>query len=460
MNSDDRKRYLILKDPNIIKGLLILSFPLMINNLIRTLHDVIDTYFVSQIEGYTNEAINSISTTFPVTFMYISFGMGLGIAGTALISQFYGANQIDTARKYATHLSVIAIIIGVVLTIVSLIFAPLIMRLIGAEGYVLTHSVEYLRIRALELPFLFLFFAFSSMRQSSGDTITPVILGVIAMIINIILSPILIQVFDMGVSGAAYATLIANTLIMPPGIILMFKSKTGITIDLKYIKLQAQVSMEIIRTALPAALGQAMTAIGFAVLTAFILDYGDATYTAFSVGNRLSSIFLHPVMAIGGVMAAYIGQNIGNQNPERARKTLTEGIKISMLLMAIGSLVGIYLRAPLAGIFLDSGGDSHILATTYMFYLFAGLPLMAIYQAYIGVFNGTGHTKYTFAIGFSRLWLIRIPLIMIFKNYTSLGSSGIWYAMLLSNFMIAFVGFFLLKNIDFKPKIELEPILT
>ena len=87
------------------------------------------------------------------------------------------------------------------------------------------------------LPFLFLFYAFTAIRQSSGDTITPVILGVIAMVVNSILSPIFISVFGFGVAGAAYATVIANIVIMPYGFVLMFKSKTGIKVRLKYAKL-------------------------------------------------------------------------------------------------------------------------------------------------------------------------------------------------------------------------------
>jgi Na+-driven multidrug efflux pump len=81
---------------------------------------------------------------------------------------------------------------------------------------------------------------------------------------------------------------------------------------------------------------------------------------------------------------------------------------------------------------------------------------MAIFQAYIGLYNGSGKTMYTLLIGVIRLWGLRIPFILFFKNFTDLGSSGIWYAMLLSNFAIAFIGFFFMTRIKYEPKIKIQ----
>ena len=85
---------------------------------------------------------------------------------------------------------------------------------------------------------------------------------------------------------------------------------------------------------------------------------------------------------------------------------------------------------------------------------------MAIFQAYIGVFNGTGKTVFTFLLGVLRLWAIRIPLLILFGNLTNLGSSGIWYAMLASNFIIAIVGIFFMKRVNYEPKIRVNPGLA
>jgi putative MATE family efflux protein len=456
MTKDEKKQHLILKDPNIIKGLFFLAVPLMLNNLIRTLHDVIDMYFVSEIPGFSADAVSSISLTFPVVFTFISLGIGLSAAGTALISQQIGSGQHEKAREYASNLVVIALITGVILNLFSFFSAGPIMRLMGTEGFVYENSVKYLQIRSFELPVLFLFFAFTSIRQASGDTVTPVIFGVITMVVNIILSPIFISVLGLGVPGAAYATLIGNVIIMPFGLSLLFKSKSGITIRKAYLKINPDVSRKIIKTAVPASLGQSFTAIGFGIMNAVIVSYGIQTVAAFSVGNRLISVILHPVMAIGAVLTAYIGQNIGNLNTERAKETFKKAMILSVSLMVLGSALLMGFREYLAGFFIKDDPIALKLTVEYMFYLLIGLPLMAVFQTFIGTFNGTGNTHFTFIITITRLWFLRLPLILMFKNFTNLGNSGIWYAMLISNFVIAFVGAVLYVRIDFKPKIEIE----
>ena len=452
MSREDSRRYLILKDPNIYKGLIILALPLMINNFIKTIHDLVDMYFVSKIAGYSAEAVSSISITFPAMFTFLSLGMGLAYAGTALISQLVGSNQMEDARKYATNLFILSIIIGLVLNVISFFGAPIIMRLMGAEGFLLENSIAYLQIRSFELTFLFIFFAFTSIRQSDGDTVTPVVYGVITIIINIILSPILISYFNLGVHGAAYATLIANVVIFPFVLYQLFYSKNGLRISLKQYRLNKNVSRSILKTAVPASTGQALTAIGFIIMTTIIISYGTETIAAFSVGNRLSSMVLHPVMAIGGVLVAYIGQNVGNLNVERAKETFRKAMILSVGVMVVLSAAALFIREPLAKVFLEGDPGALDLTVKYMFYLIIGLPLMAIFQTFIGTFIGTGNTKYSFILSVTRLWILRIPLIMTFKYFTDMGSSGIWTAMLLSNFIIAFIGYALYKKVRFEPK--------
>jgi len=455
MTKDDKKRYLILKEKSIIKGIFLLAIPIMLSNLIKTLHDIVDMLFVSRIEGYGVDSVSSISLTFPIVFAYLSLGMGLGVAGTALISQYVGADLMDAAKKYATNLVKLSLILGLILMIFSILVSPLIMSLMGTKGYVLENSVLYLRIRAFELPFLFIFFAYTAIRQASGDTLTPVVFGVIALVINIILSPILIEVFNMGVAGAAYATLFANIAIAPMIVYQLFFSKSGVTICKTKEILNKTIAKDITKIALPASLGQAITAIGFIVMNTVIIGYGIETVAAFNVGNRLASIILHPVMAIGGVLSAYIGQNLGNQNIPRARMAFRKGMLLSVSVMVLGSLIVMNYRSFFAGFFFTDDPDALALAVEYMFFLLIGLPLMAVFQTFLGTFNGTGNTKYSFILAVTRLWVLRVPLILIFKYYTDLGNSGIWYAMLTSNFLIAFVGIYLYRKVDFKPKIDL-----
>lgn len=472
MTRDDDKRYLILKDPNIKRGLFMLALPIMLNNFIKTIHDVVDIIFVSRVIEDSATGVGAISATFPVIFMFIALGIGVSIAGTALISQLVGSNQIAQARKYATNLIYISVIAGGLFLLLAFFGAPFVMKAMGAEGFLLEKSITYLRIRAFELPLLFTFFAFQSIRQSTGDTVTPVIFGIITVVLNIILSPILIMVLGLGVEGAAIATLISQVAIVPFVVYQLFRSKSGLTIDIKEHKLQKAITTPIIKTALPASFGQAFTAIGFIVLTSIIIHqfsfvYGidpvtgeelvnNDVYGAFSVGNRISSLALHPVMAIGGVLGAYIGQNIGNLNKERAKKSFREALVLSIVIMSVLSLILLPLRGTITTIFYERGTEVYNLTVRYMFFLLVGLPLMGIFQSFLGAFNGSGKTNYTFIVSVTRLWGLRVPLILLFVYVFNSGPSGIWTAMLISNFIIAFIGYFFYQKLTFEPKVELD----
>ncbi len=466
MTKDEKKRYLILKDPNIYKGLILLAIPLMINNLIKTLHDIVDMFFVTFIDGASSsQAVASIQLTFPVMFTFISLGIGLSIAGTALISQNIGANKYEMARKYAGQLFLVAIFTGILLNIIAYLLAPSIMAWMGATGFVLENASTYLQIRAFELPFLFAFFAYLGIRQASGDTISPVLVSGSAIVLNIILSPIFIIVLNLGVPGAAFATLVANATVMPIGIIRLFKAKDGITLRLKDIIGHASIAMseriiivkKIVKTAVPASLGQAITAIGFGVMNGVIYSFGEETVAAFGVGNRLLSMILHPVMAMGAILSAYIGQNIGALNPSRAKVTFKKSMQLSVFIMIIGSLAIIFVREPLASIFMGDDPVALRLTVDYMFFILLGLPLMAVFQTFIGTYNGTGNTKYTFILSVTRLWVIRIPLVyMMAQLFPQRGSQVIWEAMLISNLLIAVIGYILYLRIDFKPKVDVE----
>lgn len=454
MTKEQQKRYLILEDKNIYKGLIILALPIMLNNFIKTIQSVIDMYFVSDIQDYATQAISAISLTFPVNFTYISLGIGLSAAGTALMSQLIGANKREDARSYAGNLLLIAFILGVILNVFSYFLSPYIMQLMGTSGYVLEHSSKYLQIRSFELPFVFLFYAFIAIRQSSGDTVTAVIYGIITVIINIILSPILITTFNLGVSGAAYATLAANVVVVPAMLYLLFFSKSGITVSFKHIKAKAEVIQDIIHRALPASIGQSFTAIGFIIMNAMIVSYSDQTVAAFSVGNRINSLILMPVMATGGILATYIGQNIGANQPQRARKAFHSAMILTIGIMLIGAPIIMIFREPLINLFLEDDPEASKQAYTYMFYILTGLPMMAVFQTFIGTFNGSGRTRYTFVLTVTRLWILRIPLILLFSNFTNLNQLGIWLAMLISNVVVAIPGYIMYKHIDFKPIVD------
>lgn len=184
-----------------------------------------------------------------------------------------------------------------------------------------------------------------------------------------------------------------------------------------------------------------------------ILSYGEATVNAFGVGNRINSMVLMPAMGIGSIVATFVAQNIGANNIPRARKSVRAAMIMSIATAIIGAAILFPIRKQLIGIFLDEQPEALALSIEYLFFLLASLPLMSIFQVYMGTYQGSGETKYSLVLSMLRLWAMRIPLVLLFKNVFDLPASSLWYAMTISNFGAAFVGIILYKKCDFEPKI-------
>jgi len=419
------------------KVILTLAAPIMFNNLVQTLYGLADTYWVSKL-GTTQMA--SMTLVFPILFLTLSFGTGINVAGTALISQYIGSNKEQDAKRIATQMFSFSIILSIVLSIIGYFSTPYIVKAMGGEGFVFTYSTQYLSIMFWEIPAMFLFLVYTSIKQGQGDTVTPMVLNVSGVVLNIILDPIFIFTFGMGIKGAAIATILSRTIFSLYAIYTLFAHKDGIYLNKNNLKLEKRTLGEIIKIGLPASLGQSAAAFGFIILNSFVISYGENTLAAFGVGNRINSLVLMPVMGIGNALATIIGQNLGANQKDRTKLAFKTAINLSTIFMVAGGVIMFTTSSTIVSIFIKEDPEVFKQATDYLKLISASLPLMGFFQVFVGTFQGSGHTVYAMMMEMGRLWCLRIPLIILFKNYTTWGSSGVWYAMVLSNASICVFG--------------------
>ena len=440
---------LLLHEPNLYKAFMILALPIFAANFMRAFNDLIDTYFIGQIADSVS-AQAGISVAWPVLNILMSLQMGFAVAGVAVISQLLGSQQKERARENAGLLLTLAVVTGVVVNLIIYFCSPWILTLMGAEGGTYEAALDYLRIRSFEMIPLFVFGAFQSTRQAQGDTTTPVYLSIITIVINVVFTGIFVRVYDMGAFGAGLATMLGQVAVMPPALIILFSKKQNFHLERKHLRVDWAPLKVLTKIALPAAATQALTALGFLVLQSIILSYGDEVAAAFSNGNKVSNMLLMPVMALGNVLAAYVGQNIGAGNSDRARKAVKVSRNLGLAISIVGFLILTPIRTHIVAL-LTNDALTQELAKEYVFWVLLTQPLMALFQNYISTFNGSGNTRYAFIMGTVRLWIIRLPMILFMNRCTNLGASGIWYAMVLSNLLIMILGMILYRRVDFAP---------
>lgn len=453
-----KKQDYILYDKNIIKGLLILSIPVILSNILKSIHDIVDMYFVSKIdlvEEVVDAQTAAITVTGPIIGLFQALAIGFMIAGSAIMSQYLGASKYDKAKKVSGQLMLSCIVMGFLFNILLFTFAPLIMKLMNAEGLIYEYSVLYLRYRSFELLGLFVFYAFQATRQSTGDTVSPVIFNSVTIILNIILTAIFVYILKMDIRGAALATVIANMVIIPICIIFLIHSNTlGLNLEWEDLKYDKKTIKKLFIIGLPAAFSQALTSLGFALINAFSMKFPNYIISGIGAGNRINSLLLYPAMSVGGVLSTFVGQNIGAGNIERAKKSVKSAMIISLIIAVCGIVFLMPYREEVASILLKEGSDSINICANFLIYLLLGLPFMAIYQIFISCFQGAGRTDYSLIVSSLRLWVLRIPFLIIYLQFLDLGYLSIAYAMVISNIGAILLSYLYYVRVDFKPRVS------
>jgi len=450
---DLKRRQESILSGNMYKTIITLSFPIMINNLIQTLYNLIDGLWISKIGSVEFAATSFV---WPLNFLFISIGMGLSIAGTSILSQLLGAGEHEKANKYASQLIVLALLSGVLLAGVGMLVSKPIISLMGVQDEILFYGDLYLKLTLLDLPFMFLFSIFNSTMNSQGNTVLPTVLSAISAIINTVLDPILMFTFDMGVAGAAIATVISKALLAIVGIIILFRGKTAIKPDFKNFRFDKTIIVNSIKVALPASIGQSGSAMGFLVLNTFIVSYGTATMAAYAMVNRITSLIMQPAMGIGTSIVSIIGQNLGANNYKRAKEGFDKAIIATTAIGVVGAILLIVFRSPIINFFMQSKDDMRVIeqSITYLIIISLSMPLMGIFSVLQGLFQGSGHTKYAMSMEIGRLWFIRLPMILLFKYFTEANELGIWWSMSSSNLIICIYGYIIYKKGEWMNKIS------
>ncbi|MEW8955234.1 MATE family efflux transporter [Clostridium sp.] len=454
MDGQSKKKFILEGD--MYKVIITLAIPIMVNNLIQTLYNLADGVWVSKL-GSTEFAATSF--VWPVNFLFISLGIGISIAGTAILSQFIGAGEYKEANKYASQLIVLSLCCSLIFAVVGYLITPLAVRAMGATGDLAKYSITYLRITFLDTPFVFLFFNFNSLMNSQGNTLTPTILSGISAILNVVLDPIFIFTFNMGIAGAAIATLLSKALLGVVIVYLIKNSSTMIKPTFRGFRFDKNIVKEILKVAIPSSVGQSGSALGFIVLNSFIASYGTATIAAFGMVNRITSLIMQPAMGVGAALTTIVGQNLGFNQLERVKEGFLKALKFTVVFSVIGCVFLIWYNEGIINFFMQSKDDKEVISQgiTYLNFITFSMPLMGVFSVLQGIFQGSGHTKYSMAMEIGRLWFVRLPMILIFKYFTSIGEVGIWFSMSVSNLIVCIYGLWIYKKGHWKNKVIKVP---
>lgn len=423
---------------NIFKGLIKLAIPLMFLNLINTLYGIVDTYFVGKIGELQ---VGAVSLVTPITECGISFGVGLSAAGIAMIARALGEDNKDKANEIATHLVTLAIALGAIITCLCLIFSKQVLTWLETPSDIYQDTYSYYMGISFDYVFLFILTIFQAIRQSCGDSKSGAKLNIIASFLNVVLDPIFIFVFNLGTFGAAIATVLSKVIMCPFAIYGLIKSDNMVYVSLKENKIEIPIMKKIIEVSIPASLGHLLSSFGFVLMSKEIVSYGSIIMSGYGIGSRISSIFYIPVNSIGMALPTYIGQNLGADNPLRAKESYVTSMKLVLVMCLLVLVLGYTTSKYIVLLFVENASDKLMnVSLEYAYYSITTSIFMGWFNSLCGVFNGSTNTKIAMVLSAARILFIRMPIVYLLSRVTNLGYTGIWVSMIISNLITCVSG--------------------
>lgn len=416
---------------SLIRAMLSIAIPVVINSFLQTLYNLTDTYWLGQIGKEPLAAINLVT---PVQSIVLNFGSGVTVAGAVMIAQYVGAGRMDGARRIANQIFMVAM--GFALCCAGLLafFTPGIVDWLGATGETRRMGVTYLRIVVLDMPFLFLVNIFQAVRQAQGDTVRPMLLNLLGICLNLILDPLLMIVLHLAAAGAALATVFAKAVPAVIAFTLLRREEEPARLSASLMRPDGASIRDIVRIGLPTALGGSFMQLGFLLMSRNVLAYGVDAMAAYGIGNKVNSLISLPSNGIGSAVSTIVGQNMGARQPDRAAR----GYRISMgcavaFLFAGGMILSRpAVSATIVSVFAD---DPAVIAMAADF-----LSTMAfwcwtngIHDATCGLFQGSGHTEVPVSVNVIRLWVLRFATLWVCETVLGLGVRSIWLSVVVSN---------------------------
>ena len=425
MSEKEEKQENIMGTMGVTHLIMKMSLPLMISMLIQALYNIVDSMFVARV---SETALTAVSLAFPLQNLLIAFGVGTGVGMASYLSRKLGEKDTETATKAAGNGITLAVITWVLFAILGLTIVKPFMALFTDDAELLGLSTSY-----SEIVMIFSFFMLLSMMnerilQGTGDSFSSMLSQMTGAITNIILDPVFIFVFKMGVNGAAIATVIGQAVGCTVSLYFVIRNKY-IKIKPQHLKLEKRMVASIYSVGAPTIITNSIGTVMTGAMNAILIGFSTTAVSVFSVYFKLQSFVFMPIFGLSSGMVPIIAYNYGARKKKRVMSTIYIGTIIAVGIMVVGTIVFNLFPKALLSLFS---------ATEEMYRL--GVPALRIISlcfvsAAISIglgssFQASGYGIGTMIVSISRQLLVLIPVAYILSKL--MGINGVWLSFIIA----------------------------
>lgn len=409
---------------SITGALISFSVPMLISSIFQQLYSLVDTFIVSRYLG--PDALAGVGATNLVTFLMLCISLGMGTGGGLIIAQCYGSKNYDKLRRTIISMSYVMILIALVMSFAGFVYARKCLIFLKVPGNVIEYSVTYIRITFVLSIGTVLYNLTSSILRSAGDSKTPLYALIAASFINIVLDLFFILKLEMGVAGAAFATVISQLIsgIVCLIIIIRKKAELGFTVNSPFVP-DVETTLLIIRTSLPSTFQSCLIALGGLSVQRLINSFGSDVMAGYIAASKVDSLAIQVILSVGNALCVFTGQNMGIGNLERIETALKKSRLIMFLSAVVIAVCAYIFRFRIVGIFLDPDANPTALLTGAQYLSIVGVAYLicAIMQSYQNVIKGAGDVNTCMIAGFTEL---AGKIVFAYAAAPLIGPLGIW----------------------------------
>ncbi|MDY5243492.1 MAG: MATE family efflux transporter [Eubacterium sp.] len=313
-----------MTEGNIWKLLIIFALPLILGNLLQQMYNTVDSIIVGNFVG--SNGLAAVGSGSSLIQLIIAFSQGAAVGAGVIVSQSIGEKKSDTVKKSVHTAICISVIMGIILSVIGVIFSRILLVIMKTPSDVLDDSVLYLRIFSAGLIFNVIYNMATGILNAAGNSTKPLQYLAIASVTNIILDLLFIRVFKMGVAGAAIATDISQALSCVLAVGYLLRVKSDYKINIKELKIDKAIAKEIIRIGLPTAIQNAVISFSNVLVQSSVNAYGSTAMAGYTAYLKIDGFNILPVLSISMAVTTFTGQNVGAKNLKRVKKGMYDAL--------------------------------------------------------------------------------------------------------------------------------------
>ena len=409
----------IMQSETIPRLLFKMSFPMMLSMLIQALYNVVDSIFVAMV---SETALTAVSLAFPLQNLLIAAAVGTGVGVNSLLSRRLGEGRTEEANAVASSALFLALALSVIFIAIGLFLAKPFLALFTDSSELLELSASYSRI-CLIISFGCMFsITIEKLIQATGNSVQPMTMQLTGAIMNIVLDPVFIFFFGLGVNGAAIATVLGQIGSMVLAFIFL-KKNSYITIRLKDIRPKAKIIGEIYQVGLPTIIMNSIGTVMVSVINAILIGFSATAVSVFGVYFKLQSFVFMPVFGLNNGIIPILGFNYGARNRKRMTATMKLGLVVALTIMILGTLLFQLFPSELLSLFSASEEMYAIGIPALRIISLCFIPA-AISIILISSFQATGFGLASMMVSIIRQLLVLCPAAFILSRF--FGINGVW----------------------------------